>query len=131
MWIVIRTGACIFTVWRVIILSKEIDVLKKLREEIEEYDEVIKSTNEDISELDTYEMELRDKLRGRISTLKRGRTEALRVYQATSDIAQQYEGVNDFKRFIAHIDSIDEPYTREKYNKELELEEKLKMEDDE
>lgn len=110
-------------------MGKEVDVLKKLKEEIEEYDEVIKSTNEDISSLDSYEMELRDKLRGRISTLKRGRTEALRVYQATSDIAQQYEGINDFKRFIAHIDSIDEPYTREDYNKELELNERLKMEE--
>lgn len=92
---------------------KELDVLAKLKREIEEYDDIIESINKDIEETEPYEISLRDKLQGRIATLKRGRTEAVRVYQDTSDMAKQFEGVTEFKRFIAHIDSIETPYTRD------------------
>ena len=95
-------------------MSNELDVLKKLEVEIDEYDTMIASIMEDIERTDDYEIELRDKLRSRIATLKRGRTEALRVYNFTSEVSREFEDISDLDRFTAYLYSIDEPYKRPK-----------------
>ncbi len=95
-------------------MSNELDILKKLEIEIEEYDTIIDSVNRDIEQTDDYEIELRDKLRSRIATLKRGRTEALRVYNFTSELSREFEDISDLDRFTAYLYSINEPYKRPK-----------------
>ena len=104
-----------------------IDTINKLREEIEEYDELIKATEQEIKTTDSYEIELRDMLRRNIATLKRGRTAAYQVYQSMLEMGRKYDGINDFKLFIQYIKDIDEPYEkiydsqiREDYLEDLE-----------
>lgn len=104
-----------------------IDTINKLKEEIEEYDELIKATEQEIKTTDSYEIELRDMLRRNIATLKRGRTAAYQVYQSMLEMGRKYDGINDFKLFIQYIKDIDEPYEkiydsqiREDYLEDLE-----------
>lgn len=104
-----------------------IDTINKLKEEIEEYDELIEVIEQEIKTTDSYEIELRDMLRRNIATLKRGRTAAYQVYQSMLEMGRKYDGINDFKLFIQYIKDIDEPYEkiydsqiREDYLEDLE-----------
>lgn len=97
----------------------DFNVLDKLMSEIEEYDNIIKDIDTDLDETDNYEIELRDRLRGRLVSSKRARTDAIKVYQETSDSAKQSDGLTDFRRMMAYVNSIETPYTREDYERDV------------
>lgn len=62
----------------------DLDVLKKLAEEVESYDEQIEAILGDLASgvIREHEVEVRDKLRTTLATYKRGRADAIRAYHA-------------------------------------------------
>lgn len=63
----------------------EVDVLSKLKEEIESYDQQIEAILEDLASdaIREHEVEVRNRLRTTLATYKRGRAEVVRAYHAT------------------------------------------------
>lgn len=64
----------------------EVDVLSKLKEEIESYDVQIEAILEDLASgaIREHEVEVRNRLRTTLATYKRGRAEVVRAYHATN-----------------------------------------------
>lgn len=64
----------------------EVDVLAKLKEEIESYDVQIEAILEDLASeaIRDHEVEVRNRLRTTLATYKRGRADAVRAYHATN-----------------------------------------------